>query len=100
MKKLYEVNWHHVEDIFSHVTVTAITVTREGILPGCSGVSIDAVDSQGRRFTGDSRDYYASEEEAWEAVKQDLLVTVETNEITLVRLTKENQKIREFLATL
>ena len=42
MKTLYEVNWHYNDDTLVRISVSPIRVLREGILPGCSGVSIAA----------------------------------------------------------
>lgn len=45
MKTMYEINWYYKDNEqtkFSHCTVTPIEVLREGILPGCSAVSITA----------------------------------------------------------
>ena len=68
-KTMYEINWHSVDDKFSHCSVTPITVIREGVLPGCSAVSITAIDNTGHRFQGSPEDYYSTEKEAWEEVK-------------------------------
>lgn len=46
MKTLYEVNWHYNNDLLVCISVTPIKVLREGILPGCSAVSITAVDKK------------------------------------------------------
>ena len=68
-KTMYEINWHSVDDVFSNCSVMPITVIREGIFPGCSAVSITAIDREGRKFRGSPEDYYSTEEEAWEEVK-------------------------------
>ena len=72
-KTMHEINWHSIDDVFSHCTVTPITVIREGILPGCSAVSITAIDSTGYKFQGSPEDYYLTEKEAWEEVKLTLI---------------------------
>lgn len=103
MKTMYEINWHYRDEeqnVFSHVTVTPIEVLREGILPGCSAVSITAKDSKGRTFQGSPRDYYASEAEAWAAAKQDLLDTIESNEAEIKKLKDETDRLFKFLITL
>lgn len=103
MKTMYEINWHYrdkEQNVFSHCTVTPITVLRESILPGCMAVSITAKDSQGRTFQGSQRDYYASEAEAWAAAKQDLLDTVENNDAEIKKLKDETDRIFKFLITI
>ena len=75
-KKMYEVNWHSIGDKFSHCTVTAITVTREGILPGSTGVTITATDHDGREFRGSPGDYHNTEAEAWAEVKAVISETI------------------------
>lgn len=58
MKTMYEINWHYKDNEqtqFSHCTVTPITIVREGVLPGCSAVSITAKGSDGRTFQGSPR---------------------------------------------
>jgi hypothetical protein len=65
---MYDVNWHYTNDVFSHCSVTPIKVIRESVLPGCTGVSITAKDSNGRKFQGSPDNYYATEEAAWAVV--------------------------------
>lgn len=103
MKTLYEINWHYKDDEqtkFSHCTVTPIEVIREGILPGCSTVSITAKGSDGRQFQGSPRDYFESEAAAWDSVRQGLAETIEANEAYVEDLNAEVLAIRAFLATL
>lgn len=75
----YEINWYSVDDVFSHCTVTPITVIREGILPGCTGISITATGSDGRRFQGAPDRYFKTEAEAWTKVKSDLEQAIKEN---------------------
>lgn len=75
----YEINWHSVDDAFSHCTVTPITVIREGVLPGCTGISITAIGSDRGRFQGSPDDYFKTEAEAWAKVKSDLEKAVKEN---------------------
>ena len=101
MKTLYEISWHYLdEEQFSHCTVTPIEVLREGILPGCSGVSITAKGSDGRTFQGSPRDYFESEEVAWAQAKQGLLDTIQSNDEEVVRLIEETRRLFFFLITL
>ena len=103
MKTLYEINWHYTDKEqtkFSHCTVTPIEVLREGILPGCSAVSITAKDSEGRTFQGSPRDYFESEEAAWAQVKQDLIVTIQNNDEEVEQLIDETNRLFSFLIKL
>ena len=96
-KKMYEVNWHSIGDKFSHCTVTAITVTREGILPGCTGVTITATDNEGRKFQGSPGDYHNTEAEAWAEVKVAISETIKANESSIANLVNETNALREYL---
>ena len=103
MKTLYEINWHYKDSEqtqFSHCTVTPIKVLREGILPGCSAVSITAKDSTGRTFQGAPRDYFDTEAAAWANVRQGLTETIEANEELAKFLKEENHRMFSFLITL
>ena len=103
MKTLYEINWHYKDDEqtkFSHCTVTPIEVLREGILPGCSAVSITAKGSDGRTFQGSPRDYFESEAAAWDRVRKGLAAMTDDNEAYIADLKAEVLAIRTFLGTL
>ena len=103
MKTLYEINWHYKDDEqtqFSHCTVTPIEVLREGILPGCSAVSITARGGDGRQFQGLPRDYFETEAAAWDRVRKGLAATADDNEAYIADLKAEVLTIRAFLATL
>lgn len=77
-KTMYEVVWISNEhDVTTHIRVEPITVIREGILPGCSAVTISAIDSRGDKFNGDPQDYFKTEAEAWETARADLNSTIE-----------------------
>ena len=97
-KTIYEVNWHYVNDVFSHCTVTPITVIREGVLPGCTGISITAKDSKGHKFLGSPENYYVSEEAAWEAAMVELAKSVEAHEKRLAELQEQLDALRDYLA--
>lgn len=99
-KTMYEVNWHSVRNVFSHCTITPITVLREGVLPGCTGVSITAKDSRGNKFQGSPDNYYATEEAAWAAVRVELAESVEAHEKQLAELQAQLSAQREYLAKL
>ena len=103
MKTMYEINWHYKDNEqtkFSHCTVTPIEVLREGILPGCSAVSITARGGDGRQFQGSPRDYFESESAAWAQAKQDLLDTIRKNDEVVAALRNETHRLFSFLVTL
>ena len=100
MTTLYEINWHYVGDKFSHCTVTPIKVLREGILPGCTAVSITARDASGRKFQGSPDDYFKTEEDAWRQIKKDLLQTIEANDKCVETLKDETHRLFKYLCSL
>jgi hypothetical protein len=97
---MYETNWHYVDDEFSHCTVTPIKVLHEGILPGCTAVSITAENASGRVFIGSPDDYYKTEEEAWRAIRKGLLKTIESNDKCVETLKAETHRIFKYLCSL
>ena len=103
MKTMYEINWHYKDSEqtqFSHCTVTPITIIREGILPGCTAVSITAKGSDGRTFQSTPRDYFETEAAAFDRVRKGLAATADDNEAYIADLKAEILAIRAFLATL
>ena len=99
-KTMYEVNWYYTNDVFSHCSVTPIKVIRESVLPGCTGVSITAKDSNGRNFQGSPDEYYATEEAAWAEVKAAMSETIRANESSIAKLVNETNALREYLTKL
>lgn len=76
-KTMYEVVWISNEhDVTTHIRVEPIIVIREGVLPGCSTVTISAIDMRGDEFSGVLQDYFKSEAEAWETARADLNSTI------------------------
>ena len=75
-KIMYEVLSHYIysgkskQGVFSHCTVSPITVHREGVLPGHNRVSISGIDCQGREFFGYRENFYHSEDEARSAITE------------------------------
>lgn len=100
MKTLYEVHWNSINDEFTHCSVTPITVIREGVLPGCSGVSITAKDASGQVFQGSPRDYFHSEEEAWKAVVEDLENSRSSLTKTAAKIAQELEHLDRYLGSL
>lgn len=96
-KLIYEVHWHYINDVFSHCTVTPITVLHESMLPGCTTVSITAIDSEGYKFKCSPNDYYATEEDAWLAVKTDLTKNIKLHEKRLAELQMNIAAQRKYL---
>jgi len=102
MKKImYEVNWHCTanEKDFLCATVTPIIVIREDVLPGCSLISITAIDHKGGQFNGYPRDYFNTEQEAWDYVKQCLRDKIEQLEKEIAEKQNEIDVIKKFLST-
>jgi hypothetical protein len=100
MKTMYEVNWYGNNDIFTKCTVTPIYVEREGVLPGCTGVSITATDAEGRKFQGSPRNYFNTEEEAWASVRDELRKSLDSLEIQKKELEDDIDAQFRFLLTL
>lgn len=74
---LWEINhhWSKVNDedsIFSGCSVSPIYVLEENIAPGASVPSILAKDVHGNKFRGSRKNYFETEELAWEEIKRDL----------------------------
>lgn len=97
---MYEVHWHSLDGSFSHCSVSPITVIREGVLPGCTGVSITVKDVKGRRFQGSPQYYYVTEDAAWEAIKNKLASSIEDDEKELEKLQLNLSVKRDYLAKL
>ena len=97
MKTLYEINWHYKNDVFSHATVTPITIVREGFLDDGLMYIIAAKDSQGRTFSGSACDYFETEAEAWAEVERDLRGSITANEAEIASLQRENEAMLRFL---
>ena len=100
MKTLYEVHWHSINDEFTHCSITPLTVIREGVLPGCSGVSITAKDASGRVFLGSPRDYFHSEEEVWKTVVEDLESSRSRLTKTVAKIARELEHLDRYLGSL
>ncbi len=99
-KTMYELHWHEVNGEFSRFSVTPITVIREGVLPGCTGVSITAVDHRGDTFQGSSLNYFETEGQAWEHGKEGLAMAVRDFEKDVARLQKQINTCRAYLSKL
>lgn len=98
MKTLYEVNWHYDDnDTLVRVSVSPIRVLREGILPGCSAVSITAVGSDGRQFQGCPRDYFETEDAAWAQAKEELQETLASAEQAMYEAKRRIEGLRSVL---
>lgn len=93
MKTMFEIKWHWLDknktpSIFSYCSVHPIKVIREGVLPGCSGVTITAIDITGRKFQGNPSNYFKTEKQAWAQVKKELRESVKS----LIKQKKEIEK--------
>ena len=99
---MYEINWHNTytrdrDGVFTHCTVTPITILRRGIQPGATRETITGRDGNGRRFTGNPKDYYKTSEEAWSAVKEAISESIAGYEEDLLRLQADIAAMKEFL---
>jgi len=94
---LYEVNWHFCESIFYHCTVTPIKVLRRGVLPGCSAESITAIGSDGGKFQAAPDMFFATEEEAWESVKEDFAESIKSDKREIALMKKKLAAKEKFL---
>lgn len=97
MRTLYEINWHYKNDVFTHATVTPITIMREDFLDDGSMYILAAKDSQGRTFSGAACDYFETEAEAWTEVERDLRGSITANEDEIASLQRENEAMLRFL---
>jgi hypothetical protein len=96
-KIMWEINWHSIDNIFDSCTVTPITITREGILPGCSLPSITAKDHKGYSFHGSISDYYPSEKAAWVEVAKFLGEEIQDTVKQIVDLEDDLRQMRDYL---
>ena len=99
-KKMYEVNWYRNGETFEKCTVTPITVTRMGIILGCNAPTIDAIDSDGRRFLGDPDNYFETEEAAWDNIRKELTEGIAGCKERMETMSKDIQGMEAFLATI
>lgn len=103
-KTMYEVNWHWKNvgpyELFDKCTVSKITVTREGILPDCTGVSIDAIDKDGNKFLGSPGDYFETEEKAKEHIVKCVDDSIENIVLKIKELEEEKLAFMNFRKTL
>lgn len=99
IKTLYKVNWHYSNDLLTHISLSPIKVLREGILPGCSAVSITAVGSDGRQFQGSPRNYFETEEAAWARIKTEIQEAITSEEQAITEAQKRIKILRGILST-
>lgn len=99
-KKMYEINCHYDKEVFSHYSVSSITVTRRSILEDCTRESISAIDAEGRRFQGNPEEYFNSEEEAWAEIKKSLKLIIIELEWQMTKLQKEVDRMSTYLSSL
>lgn len=100
MNKMYEVTWYYKNDVFSHCTVTPITILRRGVLPGCTAETITAKGVDGRTFQGCPRDFFETEADAWKDTVSSIKETIDSNDTAIKRLEDENFNLHRFLCSL
>jgi hypothetical protein len=98
VKIVYEIKWHEIDEVFSHCTIEPVTFlswdsTRRGLsrLKNKDGVIFQS-------YLG--RPYHASEEEALEAIKDDMRENIEHYEDELAKLQVRLQAYRNYLEKL
>lgn len=96
-RDMYEVNWHRTNDGFSHLSVSKIKVIREGVMPGCSSMTITGIDQNGRKFQGHPDNYFDTEEEAWADAKADMVRDILELGAEIAKYTKEMNAMQDFL---
>lgn len=100
-KTLFEVRWR--EDNAGKLTacdILPITVLREGILPGCTAVSITFRDSEGRIARGTPGDYFPTREVALAATAEELQQTITSLEDEAAELTADADRIGDVIKSL
>jgi hypothetical protein len=97
---MFEVNWCYTADLFTGCTVTPITVTRIGVLPGATLPSITAKDNAGRAFNGSIDMYFETEHEAWGHARLSLEETVAAQEQEISELQADNDRMRAYIASI
>lgn len=100
MKTLYEVNWHYDNDTFARISVSPIKVLREGILPGCSAVSITAVAKDGHRFQGCPQYYFETEEAAWKQATIELQEAIASEQRGICEAQRRIEGLRSVLSAI
>lgn len=97
---LYEVNQHYTGYEIPSYTVSKLRVIRKSVLPGCTSVSITASDSRGRIFRRSPKNYYETEEAAWDAIKVTLLAAREITRLELEHCQSKLESIDDQLYNL
>ena len=100
MKTLYEANWHYSNDTLVRISVSPIKVLREGILPGCSAVSITAVDKDGHQFQGCPQDYFETEEAAWKQATIELQEAIASEQRGICEAQRRIEGLRSVLSAI
>jgi Mor family transcriptional regulator len=98
IKCVYAIKWDfNGEDNFVDVDIQPITVVREGILPGCTGVSITAIGPNGKKFLGNPANYYVTKAEAWAEIKKQLIKAVDERREEIKNLQTDINTMTAFL---
>ena len=100
MKTLYEVNWHYDNGTLVRISVSPIKVLREGILPGCSAVSITAVAKDGHQFQGCPQYYFETEEAAWKQATIELQEAIASEQRGICKAQRRIEGLRSVLSAI
>lgn len=100
---MYEINWHWIsigddESVFNGCDVTPIYILDKNYLaPEATKTTILAKDSRGNKFTGNINNYYETETEAWNKIKEELTETLRLYKSEIALLTKQCTAIEKFM---
>ena len=97
MTTMYEVNWHYVEDKFSHVTVTPITVTWRGLQPGATLETLRFKDADGTECIAGVECFYETEAKAWEAARLELAEAIQSVEADMELMRSNARSMGNYL---
>jgi len=98
IKTVYDIKWDFDgEGNFVGVDIQPITVIREGVLPGCSGVSITAIGPNGKKFLGNPANYFDTKAAAWAHIKEELIAGVDERREEIKNIQTDIDTIKVFL---
>ena len=98
IKTLYDIEWLENElDNTLQVKVWPIKVIREGILPGCFGVTITAINKDGLKFHGNPKRYHKTEQEAMDYIKEDIIQSLGNLEEDKKQIEKDIERLTNYL---
>lgn len=91
---MYEINWHHVDDKFSHCTITPITLLAD------NGKVIVAMDINGYKFQGTKKNYFNTKKQAEEQIKQYIKQAIDQAEIDIAKAKADLEHLKQYISSL